>query len=261
MEGDIQSAEDQLMAENEFLRIYEMAEDVAALGAFNGNTAGTILPAEAILSFSDSSFTDGSPVVFTIDFGVMDSLHPAGMVCTDGKYRSGKIEASLSAPFSRIGSVISVKITAAHEYHSGNGIQMQHFRGDESIERTDSMSVRLKVTDGIVKHSLGSLNWSADLRLQKLSDEGPGWWNDRYEMRGTSSGINVNGNEFEVEITAPLLREFKPGCYQTFVQGGWTLKDARGNSMTADYDAYGDGACDRKLILKWNSFSRLIELW
>lgn len=259
-EGDIQSAEDQLMAENEFTRIYELVEEVAERAVFSGNTQGSILPAAARLNFSDSSYTDGSPVMFTIDFGAMDSLHPAGLICTDGKYRAGKIHASVSAPRTQIGSVISVSITEADGYYSGNGQNMQQYRAEETIEQIDSFTVRLQLSNAGLTNSLGTLRWSSDLSIRKVYDAGPGWWNDKYEMKGLSSGINVSGSEFEVEITSPLLRDFSPGCYQTFIQGSWILKDARGNSLTVDYDAFGDAACDRKLIMKWNSFSRLIEL-
>lgn len=260
-EGDIQSAEDQLMAENEFLRIYELLEDVAERAVFNGNTQGSFLPAAARLSFSDSSFTDGSPVVFTIDFGAMDSLHPAGLICTDGKYRAGKIRASISAPIAQRGSLISLSISEADEYYSGNGQQMNQYWAEGVIERKDSITLRLQLSDAGLRHALGSVRWNADMMISKISDAGTGWWNESYEVRGSSYGLNANGSEFEVEITSPLVRKFNTGCYQTFVQGSWMLKDARGNILIADYDPFGDVACDKIVRIQWNTFSRQINLW
>jgi hypothetical protein len=71
----IVSAEDNSTAENEFTSLFDVADDFSSNDR-RTRAGNTILPSGAIVTFQDSSYTDGDGVEATIDFGPIKNTLP-----------------------------------------------------------------------------------------------------------------------------------------------------------------------------------------
>lgn len=257
----LQSAEDNLDAENEFTAIFETAEDVVSQSAYAGKTESSILPGGATLTFTDTSFSDGTPVAFEIDYGPLNATTPKGLLCLDGRYRAGKIHGTVSDRFSNNGSTIRISISENDAYYTGNGASMNQVWGEKEIQRIDSITIRVTVSGAQIRSSRGTASWNCNRQYKKILDGGIGWWNDQYELTGNANGTNISGENFQVAITEPLIKKFEAGCYKTFVSGVWILTDENGNTLTLEYDPFGNSACDNQVKATYNNLSRILYLW
>ncbi|MCD4792809.1 MAG: hypothetical protein K8R54_06235 [Bacteroidales bacterium] len=69
------------------------------------------------------------------------------------------------------------------------------------------------------------------------------FYDDKYRITGTASGINRFGDNYESEITEPII--FDMSCIYRLVQGVVTIT-TEGYTITIDY---GDGTCDNIAIV------------
>ncbi len=242
----ITSAEDNSTAENEFTAAFDLGDDVASTDLRLKKKGSTILPSGALLTITDSSFTDGDGKEFNIDFGPLGSKMPFGKLCGDGRYRSGKIHFTLSAPYLSLGSILTISIAESDLFFGGNGAEMTQISGQKVITRTKDKELTISVTFGKATNSNGSVSWSANRVITKIMDPGPGLLGDVFEISGSASGINRNGEAFTVNIDLPLKKKIELGCAQTFIKGKLTLKNTSKNSqISVDYDPFNNEACDR----------------
>ena len=245
LKESITSAEDNAMVETQLSSVFDILDDVASSDPKMKKTAGTILPSGALLVYTDSVFTDGDGLEFYIDFGPKGSLAPFGLLCQDGRYRSGILRATLTAPYSSIGAILTLNIADADAYHSGDGIDMYQIIGTSVISRTEINKLTIAMTDMKVKDGLNTVTWTSNKEIVRTFDAGPGVWKDHFEITGSGSGINRNGEAFTVTIDKPLLKKVETGCAKTFVSGIITLQvTSTGKKIIVNYDPYGNGACD-----------------
>jgi len=242
----ITSAEDNSTVETEFSSAFDLGDDVVSNDTRLKKAGSTILPSGAILKFTDSLFTDGDGKEFEIDFGPIGSTLPFGRLCGDGRYRAGKIHFTLSAIYLNIGSRLTINISDNDAFFSGNGAEMTQISGDKIMTRTQINQFTVEVINGKAMNAKGTVAWTASRTITKSIDAGPGILGDVFEVTGTASGTNRNGDNFTVNITTPLKKKIEIGCAQTFIKGKLSLKNTKsGIEILIDYDPFSDGACDK----------------
>ncbi|MCS6819608.1 MAG: hypothetical protein RMJ53_07430 [Chitinophagales bacterium] len=261
---NIQSAQDNAALETEFGNIYDVVTGYAQEDELTGKTDGDkILPSGAVVTFQDSLFSsqDGDPLEFTIDYGPLKNVAPKGLLCKDGRYRSGKIHVSLKEKFGTPDNQIIINITDADKYYVGNGTNMYQLTGTKTINRIGSQKKWIiTVSNASLQTDKGTIRWTATRTLEQSIDV-PGSIGDEYQIYGNASGINAEGESFSVAVISPLIKRIQLGCLSTFVSGIWTLKNSSGDQLTVDYDPYLNKACDRTIRVQYNNKSRIINVW
>lgn len=242
----ITSAEDNSTAESEFTAAFDLGNDVASSDGRLKKAGTSILPSGAVLTITDSLFTDGDGKEFSIDFGPLGTTAPLGKLCGDGRYRAGKINFTLSAPYLTVGSILTISITDNDKFFGGNGSQMTQISGTKVITRTQDNQFSVVVTNGKATNDNGTVTWNASRTITRISDAGPGLLGDVFEISGSASGTNRKGEAFTVTIDVPLKKKVEAGCAQTFIKGKLTLKNTdSGKEIIIDYDPFNNEACDR----------------
>jgi hypothetical protein len=242
----IQSAEDNALMETEFSALFDVMDDEASTNEKLGKTGGTILPSSATLTFTDDKFDDGDGVEFSIDFGGLGSSAPFGVLCQDGKYRAGVVNASLSKPYSEIGAVLTITLNENDSFFAGNGARMSQLIGVLTVTRKSVDEVEVDLNGGMLKTDQGKqMELSYTRLIERIKDSGPGIWKDEFLITGSGNGVNVNGEAFTVNIDEALKKIVDAGCSKTFVKGVVSLKLTDSDKqITIDYDPFDNEACD-----------------
>jgi hypothetical protein len=102
-------------------------------------------------------------------------------------------------------------------------------------------SSELIFSDGKTATNKGTRN------VTKISGQSTaGVWGDEYEVTGSGSGVNREGDAYTWRVTTPLLKRLQLGCARTFVKGVISVKNEdAGRSLDVDFDPYNNAACDR----------------
>ncbi len=243
--GTITSAEDNSTAENEFTSVFDVADDFASNDS-KTRAGSTILPNGTIVTFTDSSFTDGDGVECTIDFGALKTTAPYGTLCNDGRYRSGKLHFSSSDRYGVVGNIITVSADATDNYYGGSdGTNMTKLTGTLTLTRQTANSINVKVTNATATNTNGTVSWQSDRTITKTVDAGAGLIGDEFDVTGNASGVNRNGESFTITIDKALHKKIAAGCARTFVIGKITLTNTSSSkTIMIDYDPYNNAACD-----------------
>lgn len=241
----IVSAEDNSTLESEFTSLFDVADDFSSNDR-RTRAGNTILPSGAVVTFDDSSFTDGDGVSCTIDFGPLKTSAPRGILCLDGRFRAGKIHLNISQRYAQDSAQVEVVINDSDQYYAGNnGAEMTHISGILTITRIESTVLRIVASNAKATNDKGTVSWQSSRTITKLVDAGPGILGDQFSISGSASGVNRNGENFTVSINDPLLKRVELGCARTFVKGKITLSNtSTGKSISIDYDPYSNQACD-----------------
>ncbi|MBN3035687.1 MAG: hypothetical protein JW861_08880 [Bacteroidales bacterium] len=261
----IQSAEDNAMVETEFSALFDFAGDVAEMGGAAKSSPSmteveyTVLPSGALVVFTDSLWNDGDGLEFYIDFGELGNTPPRGLLCKDGRYRAGRVDATLSDHFYNTGSVLTITVPLANNYYVGDGTNMAHVSGTKTVTRTDDSTFHVVVTGAQATGQSGTILWSADRYTSRTYDAGPGIWGDEFTFWGTAEGTNINGVGFTATVieSDPLIKKLQLGCATTFVAGVVTIQNNNGGTLILDYDPYNDQACDKVAQVTVNGVSRI----
>ena len=256
------SAEDNAAVETEYSQIYDVVADYASSDTRTGKTDDYILPSGAVVTFTDSILSDGDGIAFTIDFGLLNHGGGAkGILCKDGRYRAGKVHVGMTNRWSQIPCVVTIAISTADAYYVGDGTTMYQLSGLKTITRTSATSYSVEVSNARMDRDNGSVTWNSSRTVTQTYDAGIGPWNDVYEVTGSASGTNKNGEPFTAEIITPLKKKITIGCLTTFVAGKINLTNSSGKVLTIDYDTYGNEACDKTVTVTYNGRSRNIQVW
>lgn len=237
---NITSAEDFAASETEAAGLFDVSDDE------NENSMqSTIAPAGAIFKWIDSV---SAIKVYELDFGPLGTTVPKGKLCGDGRYRAGKVRISFSSPYKAVGAVATVKTTSTDPFYSGDGTDMTQVITDISVKRTASYAFEIVVNSGELIFSDGKTATYKGVRniTKTAGQTTPGVWGDEYEVTGSGSGVNREGEEYTWSITTPLLKRLQLGCARTFVKGIISVKNVdAGRSIDVDFDPYNNAACDR----------------
>jgi len=243
----ITSAEDNTISESALSTAFDAVDDVSSTDGRTGKTGSTILPSGAVVTFTDSLFNDGDGVDYYIDFGALGSSAPKGLLCLDGRYRSGKIFISQSKRYFEVGCVVTVIMKDdATAHYVGDGSEMVKLVADVTITRTGASQVTINTANGKAVTSSGTIEFSSNKTITKTVDPGPGVWGDEYEVTGNGSGKNRNGDAYTWNITKTLTKQLNLGCARTFTKGVIELiNTSSNNKLSINFDPFNNGACDR----------------
>lgn len=241
----IVSAQDNSTAENEFTSLYDLGDDFSSNDR-RVRAGNTILPSGAVVTFEDSSFTDGDGIECTIDFGPLKTSSPKGILCQDGRFRAGKIHLRSNRRYFLDSAVVVISISDSDKYYAGNaGNELTNITGTMTISRLSSSSFRIDVADARAINDNGTVAWQSSRTITKTIDAGPGILGDEFTVTGEASGVNRKGESFTVKIDVPLVKKVELGCARTFVKGKITLTNtSSGRTILIDYDPYSDQKCD-----------------
>lgn len=246
------SAEDAAAAEGAIGSAFDIIDDIASTDARLQKTGTSLLPIGASLVFTDSLFTDGNGVAFYVDFGPYNPNAPVnGIKCPDGKFRAGRIEISVSKPFTEMGCIITAQFPTSDSYYIGNGTSMAQVIGSLEAVRIGAEKVSLEVKDAEIITKSGTVKLSASHEIKRTIGTGNvGTLDDEFEITGTGSGTNHKGDAFTVLITKTLVKRVANGCANTFIIGEVEIKNVDASSpLILDFDPDNDGACDGKALL------------
>lgn len=237
---NIASAEDFAASETEVAGLFDISDDANETGM-----QMTIVSSGARFNWIDSL---SAIKVYELDFGPLGTAEPKGKLCGDGRYRAGKVRISVTFPYKAVGAVATIKTNATDPFYSGDGVNMTQVVSDISIKRTATYSFEMIVNSSELIFSDGKTSTHQGTRnVTKISGQTtPGVWGDEYEVTGSGSGVNREGDAYFWNITAPLLKRLQLGCARTFVKGVISIKNENaGKSLDVDFDPYNNAACDR----------------
>ncbi len=244
---NITSAQDFSSSETEFAGAFDITDDVNQSDGKIKKGGSTLLPSGAIFTWDDSVF-DATGIEYHINFGPLGTTAPKGMLCGDGKYRSGVIHVKVSNNYLAIGTVATVSSTSMDEYNSGDGTNMFKVEGSFSVTRTAAEQLDIVVTGGKITDGDGkTAEFTGSKTIIRTSGSGtPGMWGDTYEVTGSGNGKNKDGDTYTWKITKALVKKMEVGCAKTFVAGIIEIKNTSANtSLKIDFDPYSNAACDR----------------
>ncbi len=259
----IQAAEDNGMVESEFDNAKDAAD--AEAGATPGvkRTTGVrrilmVLPqdsAKTSVTVSDS----GSYKKIELNYG------NDPVACNDGKYRKGMIIYRVDSAFYKTTNA-KASMTLVNYFAGFDKNNLTQFTGRRELTNNGANSsgepqFTLSVTGASAITTSGTISWTSTRMITKTKGYTTplNIWDDEYSVTGTASGVNRNGEAFTVNITTPLYKKIKLGCASTFVTGIWELTmTSSGKKMILNYDAYGDGACDKVAKVTINGNDRIV---
>ena len=241
----IVSAEDNSTAENEFTSLFDVADDFSSNDR-RTRAGNTILPSGAVVTFQDSSYTDGDGVEATIDFGPVKTTVPKARLCQDGRFRAGKVHITSNRRYFLDSAEVTITVSDSDQYFAGNdGVSLTQLTGTVKIKRVDGTTLKIDVLDARATNDKGTVAWQSTRTITKLVDAGAGILGDQFQITGEASGVNRNSENFTVNIDVPLLKKVEMGCARTFVKGKITLSNtSTGKTIAIDYDPYNNEACD-----------------
>lgn len=257
----VQSAEDNAQLETEFMQIYDMVADLVSTEGITRKTDGYLLPDGVTVTYTDNTYTDGDGIDLTVDFGPLEhGANYKGVQCKDGRYRAGKLRVGIDMRYSDVPHLITIATSNSEFYYVGNGSQMHLVTGREQITRTSTTQFEVEITDATLKRDNGTVNYEALYTLTRTLESTEGWWGSTYEIEGTSSGNNANGEDFTSTITAPLKKQINIGCASAFYTGTATVS-AGGKTFDVTYDIDGAQSCDRVIKVTVGDQTKEITLF
>ena len=240
------SATDNALAENLYNDVKDWSDQAMAGTTLRSTLTDTVFMGTCVLATLD---TTASAWVLTIDFGATNCL------CTDGKYRRGKIIAVFTGPYWYPGTVITYTFDNYFvDYNQLLGTKIVTNKGLNNLnhlwwEITENGSV-IKANNGgtITWISTKQLEWTEGMNTISV------WWDDVYQLTGEAHGVNSANADYQYNITTPLKK--KLNC-QWIVSGVLTLQVTGLPLITMDY---GDGTCNNNADIIINGVTYPITL-
>ena len=189
------------------------------------------------------STTNSFPKVITIDFGT------TGYIDSRGDTLKGKIIITLSANISKVGATKTINLVDF--YVNGNNVKGSKSIVNNVLNAANNPSVTVTVSDTIIRVDKSTIIRNATRTREKIDNSGTplNYWDDKFSITGSASGINAKGVAYTVEITNPLIIW---NNYPYFVKGTITTTT---QTRTAVLD-YGNGDKDRKATLTINGVTK-----
>jgi len=239
-QNNYRSAIDNATAENMFNDLYKQASDavMAAQDSAEGNkTMLQSLSSCATLTITPFDLTS-FPKTVTLDFGSVNCLG------TDGRYRRGVVEMTITGWYRDSGTVVTVE---PQGYYVNDNLVQGVKTLTNTGRNTDGNLVYDLFVDGSVTTSDGTIQWTSTRQNEWKEGESTVFipWDDVYMITGTADGTNIEGEAFNVVINSAL--RILVGC-RWITSGVLTLTSGT-FSMSVDY---GTGACDATAVVTIN---------
>jgi type II secretory pathway pseudopilin PulG len=242
---DQRAAIDNATAENAFNDVFNQVDNAAKATVQSGAKV-TQLDSGGCATITITPFdTITWPKTMTIDFGSSNCL------CSDGKYRRGKVIANLSGKYRNAGTIIT--ITLDQYYVNDN-----HVQGTKTITNLghtgtygggNNLKYSIVVSNASITTQDGTISWNSTRTREWIEGEStlwPNWQDDVYLISGSASGTDVNGNAFNVNIVNPLRAALN--C--RWIESG-TLEITPSGLATRTVD-FGGGNCDDQATVTIN---------
>jgi len=187
------------------------------------------------------------PKVVTIDFGT------TGYIDARGDTLKGKVIITLTDKIWKTGAIKKIKLVDF--YVNGNNVKGTKSIVNNALNAAKNQSVTTTVSDTIIRIDKSTIIRNATRTRERIDNNGTPkiFWDDKFSITGSTTGVNAKGVAYTVEITSPLIIY---NNYPFFVQGTVTTTT---QTRTAVLD-YGDGTKDRKATLTINGVTKDIIL-
>lgn len=251
---DQRAAIDNAVCENAFNDVFKQVDNGAKQTSQSGAQKIMQLDSIGCATVSITPFdTITWPKTLTIDFGTSNCL------CSDNKYRRGKIIANLTGRYRDAGTVITVTLD-------------NYFVNDNQVEGTktitnmghvgtynggNNLKYSIVVTDGKITTSDGVATWSSTRYREWIEGESttwPNWQDDVYLITGSASGTTINQNTYTILITNAL----RVALDCKWVESG-TLEVTPQGLATRTLD-FGSGNCDNQATVTINGVTYIITM-
>ena len=242
---DQRAAMDNSIAENAFNDVFMQVDCAAKETSFAGAKITQIDSSncETITITPFDSIT--WPKTLTIDFGSSDCL------CSDFKYRRGKIIATLSGRYGDSASVINISLNQyyVNDYLIEGTKTIKNLGRVGTYDNENNLMYSVIVSNAkIIPPNGKTISWNSTRTREWIEGESTAtnWMDDVYRISGSAYGIDQNGNSFKVNITTPL--RIALNCQ--WVESG-TVEIKPQNLVLRTVD-YGNGNCDDQATVTIN---------
>lgn len=242
---DQRSAIDNAIAENMFNDVFKQVDNAAKRTTQAG---AKYTQFDTCATLTISSLDTLWPKTLTIDFGTSNCL------CSDMKYRRGKIIANLTGRYRDSATVITV--TLDNYYVNDNHVEgtkviinLGHvgiYNGGNNLEYKIVVSnARITTVDGII-------TWESTRYREWIEGESTtgltAWQDDVYLITGNANGTDINGKNYTATITSSL----RVALNCRWIESGTIEVAPEGLAVrTLDF-GYGTGGCDNQAKLTIN---------
>ncbi len=189
-------------------------------------------------------------VFVTIDFGEENCL------CNDGRERRGKIYINHYGSYWGDGET-EIEFSFENYFVDDNqilGNKYVYRYINESQHRISEI-----ISDGsiILAEEAGTISWHAERIREAIEGSETHYkYDDVIEITGTSNSTLADGTEITCEITTPLVRDNKEGCFRYIVSG---VREIMKGEEVIIID-YGDGTCDNLAEITRDGVTEVIEI-
>jgi hypothetical protein len=224
------------VAESSFTDIFKSLSEISATGSGLRSSCATI----TIDSFPGASF----PKTVTIDYGSSGCSGKTGKLTAvfTGKF-GGALGTTIAITTDSNYTINSHKVRATTQLITNSGLTAGH------------KTFNLSVVGGNVGLPGGSVSWNSNRTITWVAgDSTLDPLDDVYEMSGTSSGTNMNGDVFTSTISTPL--KVANNC--PWIESG-VITITTFNKKTRTID-FGAGACDNKATVTIDTITSNINL-
>jgi len=192
--------------------------------------------------------TIGFPRTLTIDFGDTNCL------CSDGRFRRGKILVSFTGHYREEGTVITH--TFDNYFVNDNQVLGTKIVTNAGRNEIEHLYFTISVDGLIIKaNGGGQITWISNrIREWIIGEETQDRFDDVYLITGESHGTTASGKIYNIVITYPLRREI--GC-NYFVSGTFEFTPEGKPIRILDY---GQGECDNMATVTVNGKTYTIYL-
>ncbi len=192
--------------------------------------------------------TIGFPRTLTIDFGDTNCL------CSDGRYRRGKILVSFTGHYREEGTVITH--TFDNYFVNDNQVLGTKIVTNAGRNEIEHLYFTISVDGLIIKaNGGGQITWISNrIREWIIGEETQDRFDDVYLITGESHGTTASGKIYNIVITYPLRREID--C-KYFVSGTFEFTPEGKPIRILDY---GEGECDNVATVTVNGKTYTIYL-
>lgn len=216
---------------------------------FNKDTRITVL---------DSTFYDGDPVEFTIDFGPAAAPLQPSQKCLDGRFRGGVIKVVLESHYIENTAKSHILIEKGSSFVFGTESKVftiDHLEMDVDRQMRELLSFNIKHLEMDENH----LELEGKLTAEKLSGlSTPGVFGDHYQLQGDGH-LEIDDEDFQWNIGSPLIKKLEPGCGMIPVKGLLNLTIEKTNrDIVMDFDPFNNESCDR--ILRITNAGKMTDI-
>jgi hypothetical protein len=227
------------IAESSYTEIFKSISQISESNAGLRSSCATItIDTTPFLSF---------PKTVTIDYGT-------GAGCSG---KTGKLTAIFTGKYGAFGTVITITADSnytinSHKIHVGTHTITSGLSNNTSGNKTFNLSV----VGGSVGLSVGSVSWNSTRTITWIAGDSTTLdpTDDVYQITGTSSGTNMNGDVFTSTISTPLI--VANNC--PWIESG-VITITTFNKKTRSID-FGSGACDNKATVTIDTTTYNINL-